>query len=235
MKDTDIDDFEDSFDDEPIDDQMPSEFDDNFNDDFSNLNYDMGDDFHGDVPMEKHNDLLKELTNFAPYLKDTVNGWLGLVWDETQSKYVPSEWIRPIMNRHCAAWCVSFLKTYARGNNIITDLNNDHYKNMMCEIIDTIWYNIGTRADLDFGIQEDGDILRIGNELEHAASLVLMGAGDGRYNKFLSGTMTSNYSGNFNGNMNQGNNYNPQMYQGNPSNPQKTMGTFAKLKKAVIG
>ena len=205
-------------------------------DDFSGLDYEDGDSFNGEVPMEKHSDLLKELTNFAPYLKDTVNGWLGLVWDETQNKYVPSQWISPIMNKHCAAWCVSFLKTYARGNNIITDLANDHYKNMMCEVIDTIWYNIGTRADLDFGIKGDGDILRICNELEHASSLVLMGAGDGRYNKFLSGTMSASYSGNMTSQMPINNGYGQMMQNnGDQSGQPKPMGTFTKIKKAIIG
>ena len=146
-------------------------------------------------PMTKHSDLLKELTNFAPYLKDTVNGWLGLTWDELQGKYVPNPYIKPIMNRHCAAWCVSLLRTYARGNNIITDINGVDYKYMMQDIIDNVWLNIGTRADTDFGINDDGDILRVCNEMEHAAELVLMGAGEGRYNKFLQGTMQTNYNG----------------------------------------
>jgi len=69
----------------------------------------------------------------------------------------------------------------------------------MSDIIENVWLNVGTRADGDFGIKEDGDILRICNELEHAAELVLMGAGDGRYNKFLAGTMSTNYSGNMGG------------------------------------
>jgi len=98
------------------------------------------------------------------------------------------------MNRHCAAWCVGCLKTYARGNNIITDMNSEAYKNMMGDIIENVWLNVGTRADGDFDIKEDGDILRICNEVEHAAGLVLMGAGDGKYNKFLGTTVSRSES-----------------------------------------
>ena len=229
---------------------MPEEYEDideeEYEDDEDEQEEDVNDDPYGDLddfdeygddydglgqipPMEKHNDLLKQLTNFAPYLKDTVNGWLGLSWDETTGKYVRSDIIKPLMNQHCAAWCVSFLKTYARGNNIITDMHSDAYKFMMRDVIENIWLNIGTRADVDFGIEEDGDILRVCNELEHAAPLVLMGAGDGRYNKFLAGTMQTNYRGDMNGMMpgNQpviNNNY-----------PQGQMGAFKKMKQVFFG
>jgi len=177
-------DIDDSQKDLDYDDDLYSE---DFNDGFDDFgNY--------DVPIEKHADLLKNLTNFAPYLKDTVNGWLGLAWNEKEGKYTNCEDIKPIMNRHCAAWCISNLKTYTRNNNIITDITGDAYKNMMADVIENVWLNIGTRADKDFGIENDGDILRICNEMEHAAALVLMGAGDGRYNQFLAGTIKSNYS-----------------------------------------
>lgn len=143
----------------------------------------------GSTPMQKHQDLLKELTNFSPYLKDTVNGWLGVTWDEGKKEYTQNPDIEPLMNIRGAAWCVSALKTYTRPNNIITDISHDDYKNLICDVIDFVWLNIGTRAE-EFEVKNEGDILRICNEMEHAAALVLMGAGDGRYNKFL-GTVTT--------------------------------------------
>jgi len=139
-------------------------------------------------PIEKHADLLKKLTNFAPYLKETVNGWLGLVWDQKKNTYTPSKDIKPIMNSICAGWCISYLKTYTRENNIITHIGKYEYKYLVEDIIDTIWLNIGLRAK-EFGIKNNGDILRICTELQHAAELTLMGAGDGRYNTML-GTVT---------------------------------------------
>lgn len=211
--------------------EEPQTYEDEDLDDFDDSVNDF-DDIGGVPPMEKHNDLLKELTNFAPYLKDTVNGWLGLTWDEIQGKYVQSEYVNPIMNRNCAAWCVSLLKTYARGNNIITDMHSEDYKNMMSDIIENVWLNVGTRSDQDFGIKQDGDVLRICNEVEHAAGLVLMGAGDGRYNKFLAGTMQTNYRGDSGGMGFQGN---PMQGMNQNNIPQQGMSSFQKMKKAFLG
>lgn len=227
-------DYLDEFEDDAEEEQFPETY--YYQDDYDNFD-DLGDsydDLAGNIPMEKHSDLLKELTNFAPYLKETVNGWLGLTWNETEGKYMPNKHIQPIMNRHCAAWCVSFLKIYARGNNIITDVNNSHFNNIMSDIIENVWYNVGTRADLDFGIKEDGDILRVCNELEHAAQLVLMGAGDGRYNKFLAGTMQTNYRGDAMGGQPQ-DPYGRFAYSNNiPQNQQK--GTaLQRMKQVFLG
>ena len=144
----------------------------------------------GEKIMDKHQNLLRQLTNFEPYLKDVVNGWLGLVWDEKEEKFVRQPHVEPIMNLNGAAWCVSFLKTYTRENNIITDINKDHYSYIVTDIVESVWYNLGTR-DQEFGIKNEGDILRIAVELQHAAELVLMGAGDGRYNKFLGATYSN--------------------------------------------
>lgn len=188
---------------------------------------DMG--FYGDmgspVPMEKHKDLLKELTNFKPYIRDTINNWLGLVWDEDQGKYVKCEFIKPIMNIKGAMWCAGFLKTYTRENNIITDISSEHFKFMVSDIIDTIWFNLGTRDDL--GIKEDGDLLRVATEMQHAAELVLMGAGDGRYNKFLGTT----YSHNTSGVVNPGGN--PININTSPNLPPKSVG--GRIRSMLFG
>lgn len=198
--------------------EEPKERDDDlFNEDLMDDYMDGG----GVPPMEKHNDLLKDLTNFAPYLKDTVNGWLGITWNEEEGKYTQNKLIKPIMNLQCAAWCISALKTYTRPNNIITDIGKDEYKNIMMDIVDYIWLNIGTRTE-EFQIENNGDVLRICNELEHAASLVLMGAGDGKYNQFL-GTVTTRHE---QVNPNLGLNLNQQTTK---------KGIFDRIKKVLAG
>lgn len=165
--------------------EKPTSDDNSFNDDFD-LNDDFGQD--GQSPLTKHSDLLKELTNFDPYLKEMVNNWLGLYWSENEGKYIRNPLVSPVMSIQGATWCLGLLKTYARSNNIITDISQTDYKNILGDHIEAIWLNLGTRLEL--GIKDEGDLIRIGNELEHAAALVLMGAGDGKYNSFLGTSMT---------------------------------------------
>ena len=164
-----------------------------------NDNYDLyGDDDLGDygggdisTPMEKHSDLLKQLTNFGPFIKDKINGWLGLTWDAQTEKWINDSDVEPIMNKKCAAWCIDYLKTYTRDNNIITNIGKDEYSNIVDDIIEVVWLGIGTRME-DFEIHEPGDLYRVCVELQHAAELVLMGAGGGKYNELLS-TATSRH------------------------------------------
>lgn len=137
----------------------------------------------GTPPIEKHGDLLKTLTDFEPIIRQIVNGWLGRVWDEATKGYTAHPTIKPIMNEKCALWCIGFLKTYARPTNIITNINKKEYDELHIDIIRVIWLGLATRDD--FGIESSSDMYRIGNELEHSAILVLMGAGDGKYTKFL--------------------------------------------------
>ena len=160
-------------------------------DDDDLFNDNLNDDFFGEgstPPVAKHKDLLKDLTNFAPYLKDMFNNWLGLVWSEEDNKYMKNPAVPPVMTIKGAVWCSGFLKTYARGNNIITDISSDDYRNFMSDIIEAVWLNLGTRTDL--GIEKEGDLIAVAVQLEHAAGLVLMGAGDGKYNKMLGTTFT---------------------------------------------
>lgn len=211
-------------------DNIDPDFDDTLIDDANNDNSKDNDIFEEDLsyddkfdlggsspPMEKHADLLKSLTNFEGYLKDVVNGWLGLTWNQEQGKYIRDTNIKRIMNHSGAAWCVSFLKTYTRENNIITNISQREYNNIMLDIIDTIWYNIGSRYR-EFGITKDddltpsnGDILRICTELQHATELVLMGAGGGKYNDLLKDTTSRTDNLNYNPMMGGGF---PQMQQG---------------------
>lgn len=157
--------------------------------DFSDL---YGSDFIGDGDSEnntlnKHQDLLKELTSFSSYIKQVVNNWLGLVWNEEEEKYMRDADLEPVLNKRGASWCIGLLKTYTRSNNIITNISQDHYNFIMEDIIDTVWMNLGTRDKL--GVKNDGDLKRICVELEHASALILMGAGDGKYNRLLSTTV----------------------------------------------
>jgi len=146
------------------------------------------DDFYGALenPMDSKSDLLKELTNFDKYIRDLITGWLGIYWDAEYGKYKRNPQSKPMMNQRCAVWCISFLRTYARENNIITNIGRKEYEDIITDIIDVVWLNIGTRY-VEFGIESTGDVLRICTEMQHAAELVLMGAGDGKYTKFLGG------------------------------------------------
>lgn len=162
--------------------------------DGENLDDDFLDDYYGEngqAPIDKHKDLLRDLTDFDVYLRETFNNWIGVTWDEEKEKYVKNKHIKAIMKLSAAAWCSGLLKTYTRKNNIITNISLEEYKNIMGDHIEAIWLNLGTRDD--FGIKEDGDLIRVANELEHAAALALMGAGDGKYNQFL-GTTYSHHS-----------------------------------------
>jgi len=185
--------FEDLEDDFQQNEPVSEELDSNEDDDVwgTDLGDDVGDSGFS-TPLVKHNDLLKELTNFDPFLKGVVNDWLGVVWSEKDESYVRNKEIDPIMNIKGASWCVGILKTYARSNNIITDIGKEDYISIMEDAIDMIFLNLGTREE--FGISCSGDVLRVSNELLHSISLVLMGAGDGKYTKFLGTTISRNES-----------------------------------------
>jgi len=175
--------------------------DDSFNDnDFFQENLGNGmDNFadHGIMPIEKHSDLLKSLTDFNPFLKTMVAEWLGMVWNQEKEKYIHDPDVMPIMNVKGARWSVNFLRVYTRDNNIITNIDKDTYRNMMYDVIDTALLNIGTRAE-EFAINNDGDVILVSNQLIHSTSLVLIGAsGNKVYNDLLGSTVSVNRSENF--------------------------------------
>ena len=151
------------------------------------------------VPMEKHEELLRDLTNFEKFLKIKINGWLGLTWKD--GKYVKDPNNDPIMNKKCADWCIDYLRTYTRDNNIVTNMTNKQFSFIDVDIIDVLWLNIGLRMQ-EFQIKNHGDVLRICTELEHAAQLAIMGAEDGRYSKLLTGTYGLQQSGKINHDIN---------------------------------
>ena len=183
----------------------------------------LGNDFFLSSTMIRECTLLELYSLFYNFIREKVNGWLGLRWSEEEGKWIDDPLVEPIMNKKCAAWCVDYLKTYARKNNIITNIDEDNYKYMLIDLVNVLWKNLGTR-DEEFEIKNNGDLLRICVEMEHCASLVLMGAGDGKYNEFLGGTMTrsEHISGQqFN---------NPMM--GNQMMPKKE-GFFSKMKSLL--
>lgn len=163
------------------------------NGDFSS-DYDDGFGFegYGGVPtMEKHQELLKQLMNFDPYIKTKLNGWLGITWNEKRQRYERNPHIEPIMNIKGAAYFSTLLNTYARDNNMITHIGKEEYDGLYEDLIETVWVAAGTRAE-EFGIktQQYIDIRRVANEVCNSAELVLMGSGDGKTAKLLSETTT---------------------------------------------
>ena len=131
-----------------------------------------------------------------------------------------------------AAWCIGLMKTYTRGNTIITDIGEEEYKNMLSDHISAIWLNLGTRPEL--GIKDDGDLIRVANEMEHAAALVLMGAGDGKYNKMLGTTYSHHTTGQVNPNQPMG--MMPgQMMPGQMVKEPAKLNMVQKVKKLLTG
>lgn len=179
-------------------------------------------------PMQKHSDLLKQLTNFDPFIKDKINGWLGMRWDAERGKFIRDEDIDPIMNTKCAAWCIDYLKTYTRDNNIITHIGEREYKNIVEDIIDVVWMDIGTQMET-FGIKNNQNLHRLCVELQHAAELILMGAGDGKYNKLLSTTTSRHES------MNMSPDGAGLQYPVLGTGQKRKLGIFGKFKRMLTG
>jgi hypothetical protein len=144
--------------------------------------YDGLGDMGGISPMEKHSDLLKELTNFDPIIQERIRDWLGLDYDEQQKDYIQKH--PPIINTKGARWAIGFLRTYQSKTNFITNLNQAEYNTIKVEIIDGCWLVFPTKFD-QFRVKDTADQWKLSNELQHSAFLVLAGAGDGKYTKFL--------------------------------------------------
>lgn len=194
-KDDDLDLFNDSDDEldnklnKDSDDELDKDLDLNDDSDLFNENLDFDGD-SGTPPMEKHKDLLLKLTDFSPYLKTQIMEWLGKYWDDEKSKYVEDPLVKPMMNIKGARWCINFLRTYTRDNNIITTISEETFKNIMLDVIYTCTWNIGTRAE-EFDIKSNGDIMAIANQIIHATELVLTGSGGKKaYVDFLSTTIS---------------------------------------------
>jgi hypothetical protein len=192
--------------------------------------FEFGGDIGGSAPMDKHKDLLKELTDFSPFLKDLFNHWLGLQYDDKKKEFTKSEFLDPMLNIKGAMWCIGFLKVYARGNNIITVLRKDDYYSMILSVIDTIWYNLGSRME-EFGIKNNGDLITIATQLQHATELILMGAGDGQYSKLLKETVTRSENVSYSPQQMNNQQYNPYA----PEQQRKNSGFLGRVKNAFGG
>ena len=108
-------------DEDPVEKEKSS--DDIFDDDL-----DFDDDFDDSkAPMEAKSDLLKQLTDFDPFLQTKVCDWLGMTWNQEAKDYVSKKGVIPTMNIHGASKCITFLRTYARNNNILTQLTIQQY------------------------------------------------------------------------------------------------------------
>ena len=143
----------------------------------------------GVSPMEKYGDLLKDLTNFSPFLRDTFNTWLGYAWSEKEGKFVKDHDIEPIMNAKCAKRCLNIIRRYARNNNIITNISKEEYNGLMKEIIEEVVLTLGTNKK-EFGITSNADLKTIFNDIQHPSELCLMGSGDGKAARMLSETVS---------------------------------------------
>ncbi len=150
----------------------------------------LGDDFSGFGPSnyEKQNDLLKNIMDFESYIKQLINGWLGLVWDEEKNKFVKDPYQTPIMNTIAANWCSNLLRTYARASNVITTINEDIYNEMMIDVGRVIIINVRSRSE-EFGIKNQGDASNIINQLIASVKLMLSGLAGGKMGDVLKTTV----------------------------------------------
>lgn len=161
---------------------------DELQDDLS-LNDDLSNDFSidpfmdpiGGSPIDKHKDLLRGLTDFDPIIKKKIRNWLGLEWDDDLKDY--KEVSPAIINEKGARWAIGFLQTYQSKTNFITNINQREFTNIQEEILDSVWMVFPTNEYFD--VKSNQDWHRLCTELQHSAFLVLAGAGDGKYTKFL--------------------------------------------------
>jgi len=149
----------------------------------------------GTPAMEKHKDLLRELTDFNDEIRDKINYWLGKTWNHVTEKYEDNPAIQPIMNEKGAFWCISFLRNYSKKTNIITDIDGPDYKYIRIDIIEVLWEEFAPVCEM-YGVSEE-NLKRVCVELEHASLLVLMGAGGGKYNKMLTQSTQRNENVNY--------------------------------------
>lgn len=189
------------------------------NNDFMSDNSFFGDDYN---PTKKNDELLKILTNFDPIIKNSVNSWIGKVWDEEKKQYVYSQELDRKMNEKGAAYYAGYVSTYAKQTNIITNLDDSQSRFIQKEIIEGVFLSMAEKME-DFEIKSSADMIVLANEIIHTAFLVLYGAEAGKYSKLLSETTTRHE------NISQ---VNPSYNY--PQNKNKT-GFFSNLRKGLLG
>lgn len=158
-------------------------------DDFDPSN--LADDFSGlgQTSSEKHNDLLKGIMDFDGPIKQMINGWLGLVWDEDKDKFVKDPHKDPLMNTQCAAYCSGVIRTYARSNNIITTINAEVYDEIMIDAGRDIFINIRSRSE-EYGIKNQGDAGSICIQMINTIKLMLSGVVGSKMSEVLKTTVS---------------------------------------------
>lgn len=137
-------------------------------------------------PLDKHKDLLRQLTNFDPIIQRKIRNWLGLEWDDEVKDYTQKQ--PAIINERGARWAIGVLQTYQSQTNFITNITQGEFKNLQHEIIDLVWLVFPTIDE--FAVKTNAHWYRLCQELQHSAFLVLAGAGDGKYTKFLGESVT---------------------------------------------
>lgn len=158
---------------------------------------DLGFDGFGETatpPIDKHKDLLKDLTDFSPEIQSRIRNWLGLGWDEEANDYIKK--YPAVINEKGAKWAIGYLRTYQSKTNIITNINQNEMKNLKIDIIRLAWRVFPCKFE-EFEIKDIPNQYRLSQELEHSAFLVLFGAGDGKYTKFLGESVNRNESVNY--------------------------------------
>jgi hypothetical protein len=188
-----------------------------FNDNYGGLPLDDFSDYGNSSPINKHSDLLKELTNFDPMIQTRIRNWLGLEWDDKLKEYTQKQ--HAIINEKGARWAIGFLQTYQTRTNIITNISQHEFKNLQLDIIKVVWLVFPTIED--FGVNSTADWYRLCTELDNSAFLVLAGAGDGKYTKFLGESVTRNESVNLS----------PQQ----PRNNSQSGNWFDNMKNGFLG
>lgn len=173
--------------------------------------------------IQRHGDLLKDLTNFDPVIQRRFRNWLGYEWDDKIQDYTKK--YAAIINEKGARWAIGFLQTYQSKPNIITNINERESKYLHLDIIDGAWCDFPTIDDFD--VKGIANWKRLSRELEHSALLVLAGAGDGKYAKFLGESVHRNENVSINP-------YMPSMNM--PQTPGNlTKGWLNKIKNQFLG
>jgi hypothetical protein len=140
-------------------------------DDYSSLDDGLSNDYK-ELNSAQSN-LLKSMMDFDARLKGIVSSWLGLVWDEQEEKFKPNPYSKPIMNHHGVSWFVDLFKTYFDKTNTLTSITKKAYKDIMSDVIEVTWSNLRVRKK-EFGIKSLGDMHKIGMQIEHGVSLMLL-------------------------------------------------------------
>ena len=158
-KDLDIDKFDD-------DDDLDNDKDDDLDDDLSK---DLMDDDDDD---KARMDLIRSLTSFDKDIKEMVSGWLGYEWDEEKQTFSQSKAIIPVCNKHCAAWCTNYLRTYLRQTNSLINPTEKDYYEIMQDATNLVWGTFGTEHKV-FGFETTSDINKVATQLLHSIRLLL--------------------------------------------------------------